>query len=160
MQVILRQEVPSLGREGEVVKVAGGYAHNYLIPKGLAVPATTGNLKQLEQKKGSIAKREATVKEEARALAAKFDGKTITINAKAGAEGRLYGSVTAKDIAAAAHEAFGVEIDRRRIEPGEPLKQAGETIIKVKLHPDVEASITVNVVAEMVESEQAGEPEA
>jgi large subunit ribosomal protein L9 len=151
MEVILRQEVPALGREGEIVKVANGYANNYLFPKGLAVIATKGNLKQLEQKRGSLAKKEEAARAEARELAGKLESQTVTIEAKAGAEDRLYGSVTAKDIAAAVEEKLGLKIDRRRLQLAEPIKQAGEVAIPVKLHPDVEASLKVEVVAQSAE---------
>ena len=155
MQVILQAEVPALGREGDVVKVAGGYANNYLIPKGLAIIATPGNLKQLELRRALIAKREAVIRGEAAEQAAKLEGKSVTISAKAGAEGRLYGSVTTKDIAAAIEADLGVAIDKRRIEPAEPIKQAGDVTIKIKLFSDVEASLEIKIAPEIVEGEVA-----
>lgn len=153
MQVILRTEVPSLGREGDIVKVAGGYGNNYLIPKGMAVIATPGNLKQLKQRRAVIAKREAVVRAEAQEQAAKLEGKSVTIPAKAGAEGRLYGSITMKDIAAAIEESLGVAVDKRRIEPSDPIKQAGDVMVRIKLYPEVEASVEIKVVPELVEGE-------
>ena len=155
MQVILQAEVPALGREGDVVKVAGGYANNYLIPKGLAVIATPGNLKQLEFRRAVIAKREAVIRGEAQEQAAKLEGKSVTISAKAGAEGRLYGSVTTKDIAAAIEAGLGVTIDKRRIEPAEPIKRAGNVTVKIKLFSEVEASVEVKIAPEFVEGEAA-----
>jgi len=153
MQIILQAEVPSLGREGDIVKVAGGYANNYLIPKGLAVLATPGNLKQLEQRRSAISKREAVIRGEAEGQAAKLEGKSVTITAKAGAEGRLYGSITTKDIAAAIEEGLGVAVDRRRIEPSEPIKRAGDVTVKIKLYPEVEAAVLVKVLSDTAEAE-------
>lgn len=152
MEVILQQAIEALGREGEVVKVAPGYANNFLIPKGLAVMATRGNLKQLEQKRAGIEKREGETRTAAAEIAKKFDGKSVTIRAKAGAEGQLYGSVTTKDIAAAMSEDFGVEIDKKQIIPADPIKEAGEVDIRVRLHPDVEGALVVKVVADIAEA--------
>ncbi|MDP1808643.1 MAG: 50S ribosomal protein L9 [Actinomycetota bacterium] len=152
MQVILQAEVPSLGREGDIIKVAGGYANNYLIPKGLAVLATPGNLKQLELRRTVIVKREAIVRGEAEAHAAKLEGKSVTITAKAGAEGRLYGSITTKDMAAAIEDGLGVAVDRRRIEPSDPIKQAGDVTVKIKFYPGVEASVVIKVISDMAEA--------
>jgi len=155
MQVILQAEVPSLGREGDIIKVAGGYANNYLIPKGLAVLATPGNLKQLELKRTAIAKREGVVRGEAEAYAAKLEGKSVSITAKAGAEGRLYGSITTKDMAAAIEDGLGVAVDRRRIEPSDAIKQAGDVTVKIKFYPGVEASVVIKVISDMAEAEIA-----
>lgn len=151
VEVILQEEVPALGVEGDVVKVAPGYANNYLIPKGIAVLATPGKLKQLGQKAVGIEKRRDVARSEAQALADRFSGKSVTISAKAGAEGRLYGSVTVKDIAVAIQESFDVEIDRRRIVPADPIKEAGTVPIRIRLQADVEASLNIEVVAELVE---------
>lgn len=155
MQVILQTEVPSLGREGDVIKVAGGYANNYLLPKGLAILATPGNLKQLELRRAVIAKREAVVRGEAEGHAAKLEGKSVTITAKAGTEGRLYGSITTKDIAAAIEDGLGVAVDRRRIEPSDPIKHAGDATVRVKFYPGVEASVTIKVISDTTEAEVA-----
>jgi len=153
MEVILQSEVPALGREGDVVNVAGGYANNYLIPKGLAVIATSGNLKQLELRRAVISKREAVIRAEALGQVAKLEGKTVVIQAKTGPEGRLYGSITTKDIAAAIEEGLGVVVDKRRIEITEPIKKAGKVTIKVKLFPEVEASVEVSVAPDAVVEE-------
>jgi large subunit ribosomal protein L9 len=158
VEVILQEEVPALGREGDVVKVAPGYANNYLIPRGVAVMATRGNLKQLEQKRAGIEKRHAAAQAETQALADKFAGRSVTITARAGEEGRLYGSVTTADIAAAIQDNFGVEVDRRRIVPADPIKEAGEVTVKIRLQAEVEATLTVKVVAETTgESAEATE---
>ncbi len=155
MEVILQQSIDALGREGDIVRVAPGYANNFLIPKGLAVIANPGNLKQLEQKRAVISKRQAASREEAEAIAKAFDGQGVTIEAKAGREGKLYGSVTTKHIAEAIQESFSVEIDKKRIIPSDPLKEAGEFDLKVRLHPDVEAALKVKVVAEIIEEEES-----
>ena len=157
MEIILQEEVPALGREGDVVEVARGYANNYLIPKGMAVLATQGNLKQLKLKRVGIEKRHAEARTEAQVLADKFTGKSVTITAKAGEEGRLYGSVTVKDIADVIQDDFGIKVDKRRIVPGDPIKEAGEVTIRVRLQADVEASLVVNVVAELPEGAEAVE---
>ncbi len=151
MEIILQEEVPALGREGDIVDVARGYANNYLIPKGMAVQATRGNRKQLELKGVGIEKRHKEARSEAQALADKLTDKSVTITAKAGEEGRLYGSVTVKDIAEAIQADFGIEVDKRRIVPGDPIKKAGEVTIRVRLQSDVEASLVVNVIAELPE---------
>ncbi len=151
MEIILQEEVTALGHEGDVVTVARGFASNYLIPKGIAVRATKGNLKQLEQKRSVIAKRFEAAQADAKALAKKLNDKSVTINAKAGEEGRLYGSVTVKDIAAAIQEELGVEIDRRRILTAEPIKAAGEVTVRIRLQANVEVSLGVKVVAEQAE---------
>lgn len=148
MQVILQQEILALGHEGDVVKVAGGYANNFLIPKGLAVLATPGNLKQLEQKRSGIAKRQAALRAEAAGEAAKIDGKTVTIIAKVGEGGRLYGSITSKDIASAIEAQLGIAVDRKRLDVTEAIKRAGDVTVKVRLYPEVEATVTVTVAGE------------
>ena len=153
MQIILTKEVPSLGGEGDVVKVAHGYATNYLIPNGLAIIATSGNLKQLEHKRESINKRRVALKAQAEEEKSKIHEKSVTIIAKAGEEGRLYGSITTKDMAAAIEKDLGLEVDRRRIDPTHPIKQAGETTITIKLYPEVEAQVTIKVESEESETD-------
>ncbi len=154
MQIILTKEVPSLGGEGDVVKVAQGYATNYLIPNGLAVIATSGNLKQLEHKRESINKRRVALKAQAEEEKSKIHEKKVTIIAKAGEEGRLYGSITTKDMAAAIEKDLGLEVDRRRIEPNHPIKQIGDTTIKIRLYPEVEAKVLIKVESEESETDE------
>lgn len=156
MEIILTQAVPSLGKEGDVVRVARGYANNYLVPQGLAVPATPGSLKQLEQKRAVIARREAQARAEAQAFADKLNGKTVEIKAKAGAEGRLFGSVTARDIADAIKSQLRVEVDRRKIDLAEHIKEAGAREVSISVYPEVQATVTVNVVAEAPEAGELG----
>ncbi len=147
MEVILQEEILSLGRIGDVVNVAPGYANNYLIPKGLAIVATPGNLKQLEARRTIIDKKESAVKKEAEKIAAKVDGKDIKLEARAGEEGRLYGSVTAKDIAEAIGEQLKVEVDKNQVGLGDHIKDAGTHEIKIKFHFDVDAIIKAEIVA-------------
>ena len=126
MKVILLQELKGKGGEGDVVDVAPGFANNYLMPQGIAILATKGNLKQLEMRKNNIAKREATRLADADKLKSVLDGASVKVDAKVGEEGQLFGSVTATQIAEAIKEALGVEIDRRRIEAGKAIKTAGQ----------------------------------
>lgn len=164
MKVILLKELKGRGGEGDVIDVADGYANNYLLTQGYAIKATKGNLKQLEQRKHNIAKREETRIANAEALRAQLDGAVIKVLAKVGEEGALFGSVTSSIIADAIKEATGTEIDRRRVELGNPIKVAGEHAVVVSLYRDIKATVTVNVVSdaapETPEVEEAAEPEA
>jgi large subunit ribosomal protein L9 len=146
VQVILSEEVTNLGRPGDVVKVRAGYARNYLLPRKLAVEANPKNLREFEHAKGvAMLKREA-LKQKASGLKARIEGLTLAINARAGEEGKLFGSVTNIDIERALREQ-GVEVDRRRITLAEPIKQLGDFTVTVKLESEVEAHLKVNVTA-------------
>lgn len=147
MEVILRDDVEKLGNRGDVVKVADGYARNFLLPKRLAVPATAANKKIVEQERQAHLRREATLKSEAEELAKLLNGVSVTIAQKAGEQEQLFGSVTAKDIAEAL-EKQNFSIDRRKIHLAEPIRQLGEFAVQVKLHRDVTAEIKVVVVPE------------
>jgi large subunit ribosomal protein L9 len=147
MEVILREDVQSLGRAGQLVRVRPGYARNYLLPRGLAYQATEGNRKRIAAETRARTARLESAKAGAEALAARLAGITVTIPGKAGEEGKLFGSVTAQDIADAL-AGQGVEVDRRRIELGSPIKAVGSHPVTVRLHPDVHAEVLVNVVAE------------
>ncbi|OGW29549.1 MAG: 50S ribosomal protein L9 [Nitrospirae bacterium GWC2_57_13] len=147
MQVILREDVDKLGKIGDTVKVRDGYARNFLIPMKKALEATTKNMRALDHAKKMISDRLRLVKKEAAAAADKFKGLSVTIKAKTGEEGKLFGSVTSMDIAEAV-KAQGVDIDRRKIVLDEPLKRLGEFTVPVKLHTDITAEIKVSVVAE------------
>jgi len=147
MEVILRQDVDKLGTRGQVVKVADGYARNYLLPKRLAVPATPANKKIIEQERQAHLRREAREKSEAEELARLLAGLSLTIARKAGEHDQLFGSVTAQDISdALAQQNFN--IDRRKIQLEEPIKQLGEYQVPIRLHREVTVSIGVNVVRE------------
>jgi len=147
MRIVLRDDVENLGKKGDLVDVADGYARNYLVPRGLALKATSGNQKQADAMRRNRDAREAREREAAQALAAQFEGRTITIKARAGGEGRLFGSVTSVDIADAVQRQTGAEIDRRKIDLDEPLKELGGVDVHVRLHPDVVAALRVEVEA-------------
>ena len=147
MEVILREDIERLGSRGQVVKVADGYARNFLLPKRLAVAATDANRKIVEQERQSHLRREAKQKSEAEDLSKLLTGVTVTIAQKAGENDQLFGSVTSKDIAdALAQKNF--TIDRRKVLLDEPIKQLGEFKVPVRLHKDVTAEVTVQVVKE------------
>ena len=148
MKVILLEEVTGKGHEGDVIDVARGFAVNYLYPRRLAVEATAGNLKQLEARKSNIEKRESTRKAEAAAFAAQLEGKTITIEAKAGEEGRLFGSVTAQMIQDAVLDQLDVEVDRKKMDVGAHIKDIGDHEVSVRFGTDTKANVTVKVVPE------------
>jgi large subunit ribosomal protein L9 len=147
MEVILRQDVEKLGSRGQVVKVASGYARNFLLPNKIAVPATDANRKIVEQERQAHLRKEAKQKGEAEDLAKLVNGVSLTIVQKAGENEQLFGSVTSKDIVEAL-AAQNFEIDRRKIHLEEPIKQLGEYKIPVRLHKDVTAEIVVRVVKE------------
>jgi large subunit ribosomal protein L9 len=147
MEVILREDVDKLGDRGDIVKVADGYARNFLLPKRMAVAATEANKKIVEQERQAHLRREATERGEAQDLAKLLDGVTVTIAQKAGEMDQLFGSVTVKDIVEAL-EAQNFTIERRKIHLDEPIKQLGEHPVAVKLFRDVTAEIKVNVVRE------------
>jgi large subunit ribosomal protein L9 len=150
MKVILLEELKGKGGEGDVVEVSTGYAVNFLLPRKIAIAATAGNLKQLEQRKHNIAKRETTRLDTADKLVATLEGQTIRIGAKVGEEGQLFGSVTPTQIADAINTRFGTEIDRRRIDLHGLVKTVGEHPATIGIYREVKASIIVEVVDEKV----------
>jgi large subunit ribosomal protein L9 len=147
MEVILREHVDHLGRRGEVVKVADGYARNYLLPRKLALPVTEGNRRQIERERAKFDAKEAEDRRSAEAVAARLSGVELVIARKVGETQALYGSVTASDIADAL-EAKGFPVDRRKLQLSEAIKQVGDFDVPVKLHRDVAATVKVKVVAE------------
>jgi large subunit ribosomal protein L9 len=147
MEVILREDVEKLGTRGQLVKVASGYARNFLLPKRLAVAATESNKKIVEQERQAHLRREAKVVGEAGDLAKLMGTVVVTISQKAGENGQLFGSVTSKDIADAL-EAQGYTIERRKIALEEPIKSLGEFKVPLRLHREVTVEIAVNVVKE------------
>jgi large subunit ribosomal protein L9 len=147
VRVVLRDDVENLGQKGDLVDVADGYARNYLFPRGLALKASAGSEKQADAMRRNREARERRERESAQALAAQFEGRTITIKARAGGEGRLFGSVTATDIAEAVQKQTGAEIDRRKLALDEPLKELGGIDVQVRLHHDVVATVHVEVEA-------------
>jgi large subunit ribosomal protein L9 len=147
MEVILREHVDNVGRRGEVVKVADGYARNYLLPRKLALLATEGNKKQIERERSKFDALEAEEQKAAEAVAARMAGLEIEIPRKVGETEALYGSVTTSDIGETL-AAKGFDIDRRKLQLAEPIKKLGEYDVPVKLHRDVIARVKVKVVAE------------
>lgn len=145
MKVILLSELKGKGGEGDIVEVADGYANNYLFPQKIAVAATNGNLKQLEQRKHNIATREAARIEEAQALKAALDDLSVKVEARVGEEGVLFGSITAAMIADALKEAEDIEIDRKRIDLKNPIKTAGKHEVVVSIYRDIKSNLTVVV---------------
>ena len=145
MKVVLLGEIKGKGGEGDVIDVAQGYAENYLIPQKLAVAATKGNLKQLEQRKHNIAKREETRIADAEALKAKLDDLKVVVDAQVGEEGQLFGSVTSTMVADAIQAAIDAEIDKRRVELGKPIKVAGVHPVTVSIYRDIKATVQVVV---------------
>jgi len=147
MEVILREDISNLGARGQVVKVTPGYARNFLIPKKLAVTATSSNKKIVEQERQAHLRKEAKLQGEAQDLAKLMTGVSVTITQKAGENDQLFGSVTSKDVGDAL-AAKGFTIDRRKIQLDEPIKSLGEFKVPVKLHKDVTAEVTVVVAKE------------
>ncbi len=147
MQVILREDIEKLGKIGDLVKVADGYARNYLVPGNKAIEATPKNVHAMEHAKKMVADRIRKLKKEATAEADRIKGLAVTIKAKVGEEGKLFGSVTSMDIADAV-KAQGTDIDKRKIVLDEPIKRLGEYTVAVKLHADVVVDIKVSVIAE------------
>ena len=146
MEVILRDHVENLGRRGDVVKVADGYARNFLLPRQLALPATPANMKVVERQRKIADAKEASERTGAEALAARLAQAECVLSRRVGEHQALYGSVTSADIAEVL-AAQGFEIDKRKIQLDEPLKQIGEFTVPVKLHRDVVAQVTVKVTA-------------
>ncbi len=148
MKVILLQDVKNLGKEGEVKEVADGYARNYLIPKGLVAEATKGALQENKERKKRIQNQKEREKKQAEEIKAKIDGKQIEIKAKTGTGDRLFGAVTAKEIAENLEKQLKVKINRKKIELKEPIKNIGEHTVTIKIYPSIPAEIKVLVASE------------
>ncbi len=157
MKVILLTELKGKGGEGDVVEVARGFFNNYLGPQGMAVLATKGNLKQLEQRRGNIAKREEQRIADANALKAALEGKKILVEAKVGEEGVLFGSVTAQMIVDAVKAELDIDIDRKRLELKKAIKTAGEHVVTLSIYRDIKVELNLIVgdapAEEVVEEE-------
>lgn len=147
MEVVLLQDVSGLGRKGEVVRVAEGYARNYLVPRGLAEPLTPGKRKALAVEKETALRREERLMQRARETARCLQGQTIRIGVRIGSTGKLYGSIGTRDIAEAVARQLGLQIDRKQIVLREPIRSTGAYEVTARLHPDVHADFTVEVVA-------------
>ena len=162
MKVILLGELRGKGGEGDVVDVAQGFAENYLYPNRMALPATKGNLKQLEERRHNIAKREEKRLADAAALKETLEGKSIKVEARIGEEGQLFGSVTAANIADAIKDQLDVEIDRKRIGRSQAIKMAGRHEVEINLYRDINATVAVlvGVDEEQVAAEETEAAEA
>ncbi len=147
MKVILMEDIKKIGMMGQIVDVADGFARNYLVPKGLAVEANTKNIRSVEHEKKIVHEKARKVKDSAQDISSKISAMTITIKAKAGEEGKLFGSVTTMDIAEALHSE-GIEIDKKRISLEEPIKRLGSYSVSVKLHPEVSVQLNIQVIEE------------
>lgn len=145
MKVILRNDLEGLGKRGDIVEVADGYGRNYLLPRGIAFLATPGAVDQAARMRRARDLRDSQDREAAQTIATTLVPKVITIPAKAGQEGKLFGSVTSSDVVAAVREQTGIELDRRQLET-EPIKSVGQHTVTAKLHRDVSFPITVEVV--------------
>jgi len=150
MEVILKEDIVSLGSRGDVVKVAEGYGRNYLLPRKLAIQANAANKKVIEQMKAAAVRRSAKEKSGAEALAKQFEGVSVSFQRRSGENDQLFGSVTSADIAEALAKK-GFDVDRRKIQLHEPLKTVGEFTIPIKLHKEVTAHFKVVVEKEAVE---------
>jgi large subunit ribosomal protein L9 len=147
MKLILTQEVSGLGSPGDLVEVKDGYGRNYLVPRGYAILATKGAEKQVAQLRRAREVREVRDLGQAKAIAGELAALNVELRSRAGREGRLFGSVTAADIADAVTAAGGPSLDRRRIELTSPIKSVGTHTVSIRLHPDVAAQVTVEVVS-------------
>ncbi len=151
MKVLLVQDVEKLGRAGDLKEVSGGFGRNYLIPKGMAVLATRGQIRQAEERLHAQRRREMTARQDAEAQAARINGTTLRFVARVGELDRLYGSVTNADIAEKLHAQIGIEVDRRKIDLDDPIKRIGVYPVKVRLATNLEPML--NVVVEAAEGE-------
>lgn len=146
MQVVLLEDVKSLGKKGEIVKVNEGYARNFILPKKLGVEATPKNLNDLKLKKANEEKVAAQQLADAKELAAKLEKASVTLSIKAGSNGKAFGSVSGKEIGSAIQEQLGLEIDKKKLMLSEPIKTLGTHEVPIKLHRDVTAKLAVKVV--------------
>ena len=146
MKLILTQEVGGLGAPGDVVEVKDGYARNYLVPRGLATQWTRGGEKQVQAIRKARQSREIATLEEAQSVKAALEGARVRLPVRAGQSGRLFGAVTPADVADAVRATSGKDVDRRKIEIGQPIKSLGAHRVQVRLHPDVQATIDLEVV--------------
>ena len=147
MKLILTQEVTGLGTPGDVVEVKDGYGRNFLVPRGFAIAWTKGGEKQVAAIRGARSAREVKTLEEAQQVRATLERTKVTLPAKAGANGRLFGAVTTADVAEAVAKVGGPKVDRRKVELPQPIKSLGDYSVLVRLHPEVQAKVAVSVVA-------------
>ncbi|WP_213973910.1 50S ribosomal protein L9 [Tepidanaerobacter acetatoxydans] len=146
MKVILLEDVKKLGKKGDLIDVADGYARNYLFPRNLAEEATAGSIKQLKQEKTALERKKQKEIETAKQIAEKLSQTSVTLKVKAGDKGKLFGSITTKDISDALKKQHKVEIDKRKIEISEPIKSLGSYVVDIKLAPEVQTQVTVRII--------------
>ena len=146
MKVILLEDVKNVGKKGELVNASDGYAKNFLFPKKLAVEATKSNLNDFELKQKAEAKRKKEELEQAQNMAKELENKTVTVKVKTGENGKLFGSVTNKEVAEEIVKQTGMQIDKKKVSIGDPIKMVGERTAVIKLHPKVSAEITIKIV--------------
>jgi|SRR5690554_393071 len=148
MKVILQKDVKNVGKKGDIVEVAEGYGRNFLLPRGLAVEASSGNVRHVKELKQVEAAKNARELQQAQALGAKLDGKVVKIAAKVGGAGKLFGSITSQELADQVKRQLAVDIDRRKIDLKEPIKSLGSYSVTARIHPEVHVSFKVEVVQE------------
>ena len=145
MQIILIQDVKSLGKKGDLVKASDGYARNFILPQKLGLEASAKNLNDLKLQKSAEVKKQKELLEEAQTLAKKLESKTIEVTLKAGEGGRTFGSISTKEITIALKEQYGFDIDKKKLQLAEPIKNIGTRTVPVKLHPQVTANLVVKI---------------
>jgi large subunit ribosomal protein L9 len=146
MKVILKADVKSVGKKGQIINASDGYARNFLFPKGLAIEATEGNVKTLEAVKENEKKKKAEELQKAKDLAKKIQGLTVTIKAKTGENGKLFGSITSKDIVEELKKQHKIDIDKKKVALDEAIKSAGTYNVEVKVYPEVSAALKVSIM--------------
>lgn len=145
MKVILKQDVKGLGKKDEIVNASDGYAKNYLIPRGMAVVASTGNVNEAVNKQKAVAEKKQRELDTAKDFAAKLNGKTVTIKAKAGESGKLFGAISNKDIADAIKNQYKIEIDKKKIVLNDPIKTAGNHDVEIRIYAGVVTKVNVKI---------------
>jgi len=148
MKVILNKDIKGVGKKGDIINASDGYARNYLLPRGLASEATEGNLASLKQKKDAEKFRKEMERKEAQAVASKISGIVLKFNVKTGESGKLFGSITSKDVADLLKKQHGVDIDKRKIMLDDAIKAAGTYEVEIKVYPEVSAKIKIEVTSE------------
>ena len=148
MKVILKEDVKGVGKKEEMVEVSPGYARNFLLPKGLAVEASSENINIMNTKKAAEKARKDREFEDAKVLASKLEGKTVIIKAKAGENGKLFGSITSKDISDRIKEDLKLDVDKKKINLPDAIKTLGTTQVEIKVYPEVSAKVSVNLIEE------------
>lgn len=151
MKIILNEDLKNLGNKGDIVEVADGYGRNYLLPRGLAQEATDGNIRQAKKRREQLQRREEEQRSHAEGLRGRLEGGVLEYTAKAGEKGRLFGAVTGKDLSEKIQEVFGLVVDKKKIEMDENIKTLGDHTVRVRLYPQVTASLTVRVSEEAPE---------